>query len=89
MLIALGQVSDWVTKQNYEQVAIHTFLQDPDYYLIAHALSKKYTLVTHEIPSNSQKIVKIPDVCMGIGVNFLNTFGMLKREKARFVLERR
>ena len=82
---ALGAVSDWVTNQ-YEPVATHTFLQDADYYLIAHALVCGHQVVTHEKPSNSRKNIKIPNVCIGLGVKCATPFEMLSRERARFVL---
>ena len=43
-------------------------------------------MVTHEVPSGSTKRVKIPDACLAMGVNCLQPFEMLRREKARFVL---
>lgn len=50
---ALAQVSTWATGQQYEPAAVNTFLQVADYYLVAHALAHKHTVVTHEIPSTS------------------------------------
>ena len=87
---ALERVSDWVTKQkspSYETAAIRTFLQGADYYLIAHALLGGYEVVTHEVPSDSRKRIKIPNVCSGLGVKCVMPFEMLRREQARFVLE--
>ena len=59
ILPVLGTVSDWVMSQSYEPVAINTFLQLADYYLVAHALAYKHTVVTHEIVSTSTKKIKI------------------------------
>lgn len=85
---ALGTVATWVTTQQYELAAISTFLQVADYYLVAHALANQQIVVTHEVPSPSVRRVKIPDVCIGLGIQHMTTFEMLRREKARFVLPR-
>ena len=81
-----GQVSTWVTSQQYEPAAINTFLQVADFYLIAHALAGSHVVVTHEIPSNSKRRVKIPDVCIGLQIRFMTPYDMLRIEQARFVL---
>ncbi|MFM8444361.1 MAG: DUF4411 family protein [Methylococcus sp.] len=81
-----GKVSTWVIGQGYEPAAINTFLQVADYYLIAHALAEKHVVVTHEVPANSIKRVKIPNVCAGLGLRFMTPYEMLRREQARFVL---
>lgn len=86
MLPALGQVSTWVTGQAFEQAAVNTFLQVADYYLVAHALAHRCTVVTHEIAANSAKKIKIPNVCIGLGIKCMTPFEMLRRERARFVL---
>ena len=86
LLSVLGQVSDWVTNQNYEPAAINTFLQDADYYLVAHALAHGYTVVTHEVAAASKKIIKIPNVCIGLKIKCMNPFEMLRHERARFIL---
>ena len=37
--------------------------------------------------SNSIKKIKIPDVCKGLGIDCMTPFEMLRREKARFILD--
>lgn len=86
ILPALGAVSTWSTGQDYEPAAINSFLQVADYYLVAHALAQGHTVVTHEKPANSPKKIKIPNVCIGLGIKFMTPFEMLRRERARFVL---
>jgi hypothetical protein len=87
LLTAFPVVSAWVTSQKtYRQSAINTFLQDADYYLIAHAKAHQFTLVTHEVPANAEKKVKIPNVCIGVGVKCMSPYEMLRTERARFVL---
>ncbi|MDP1750747.1 MAG: DUF4411 family protein [Reyranella sp.] len=86
VLPALATVSTWATGQKYEPVAVGTFLQVADYYLVAHALAHGDTVVTHEVPSASLKKIKIPDACIGLGVKCVTPYAMLSRERARFVL---
>lgn len=88
MLPAFARVSAWASSPEriYEPAAVNTFLQVADYYLIAHALAHDSIVVSHEKPDNSKKRVKIPDVCIGLGITCLNPYEMLRRERARFVL---
>jgi hypothetical protein len=83
----LGRVAAWVNAhQTYSPAAKNTFLQIADYYLVAQALAGRHVVVTHEKPENSVHRVKIPSVCLGVGVNYVTPFEMLRRERARFVL---
>lgn len=81
-----SKVSEWVKSQNYEPVAINTFLQVAHYYLVAHALAGKCVVVTHEVPSDSTRRIKLPNVYAGLGLRCMNPYEMLRRENARFVL---
>lgn len=86
ILPALGTVSSWATSQGYEPAAVNTFLQVADFYLVAHALAHKHTVVTHEIASTSTKKIKIPNACIGLSVKCMTPFEMLRHERARFIL---
>jgi hypothetical protein len=83
---ALASVSAWASGQRFEPSAVSTFLQVADYYLVAHALAGRHTVVTHEVPSASTRRIKIPDACIGLGIKCMTPFEMLRRERARFVL---
>jgi len=83
---ALSRVSTWATGQRYEPAAVSTFLQVADYYLVAHTLAHKFTVVTHEIASSSTKRIKIPDACIALSIKHMTPFEMLRHERARFVL---
>lgn len=89
MLTSLTAVSQWVQSQSYRSAAVQAFFQDADYYLVAHALAHNHVVVTHEVPSDGVKQVKIPNVCIGVNVRFMNPFAMLRVEKAKFVLGER
>jgi len=73
---------------HYRPAAVNAFFQDADYYLVAHALAHKCTVVTHEVASDGAKRVKIPNVCIGVKVKCMTPYEMLRRERARFVLGR-
>jgi len=84
---ALTHVSTWATTKGYEPAAVATFLQVADYWLVAHALAHKMAIVTHEVPAETARKIKIPNACLGLGVDFLTPYEMLRRERARFVLQ--
>ncbi|NOZ68906.1 MAG: DUF4411 family protein [Deferribacteres bacterium] len=89
MLASLATVSQWVQGQNYRSAAVSAFLQDADYYLVAYALAYQHVVVTHEVASDGVRQVKIPNVCIGVQVKCMTPFEMLRKERARFVLDRR
>jgi len=87
LLPSLAAVSNWAsTGGRYEAGAISNFLQVADYYLVAAAHAGEHTVVTHEVPSASQRRIKIPDACIGLGIHCMTPYEMLRRERARFVL---
>lgn len=83
---SLATVSAWATGHGYEPVAVSTFLQVADYWLVAFAAAHGHIVVTHEIPSTSTRKIKIPNACLGVGVRFMSPYQMLRHERARFVL---
>jgi hypothetical protein len=83
---ALARVSEWANGQTYERAAIATFLQVADYWLVAHALAHRCTVVTHEVPADTIRKIKIPNACIGLTIPCINPYEMLRRERARFVL---
>ena len=87
VLKELTTVSEWVKDQRYHQQAVSLFLDNADYYLMAHAIAYKYTVVTHEVAENKPSKVKIPEVCIGLKVKSMNLWQVLRNERARFVLD--
>ncbi len=83
---ALREVSDWASGQGYQPVAVATFLQVADYWLIAHALAHNCTVVTHEVPADTTRHIKIPNACIGLNLRCMSPYAMLRWEGARFVL---
>ena len=68
VVAALGTVSDWASSGNYRPAAVSTFLQVADYWLVAHALAQDRIVVTHEVPADTDRKIKIPNACIGIGL---------------------
>lgn len=88
VLTSFARVSQWANAHpRYNQAAIAEFLSVADSYLVAHAHAKGYILVTQEVsaPLSTRKI-KIPDACLAVGVQAMNTFEMLRAEAPSFVL---
>lgn len=83
---SLTRVSDWATGSGYDPGAITTFLQVADYWLVAHALAHDLAIVTHEVPADTVRKIKIPNACMALGLSCMTPYEMLRRERARFVL---
>lgn len=82
----LSEVSEWSHAQSYQPAAIASFLQGADYWLVAQAKAHRCTVVTHEAYSDTVKKIKIPNVCLGMGVSFMTPWQMLRAERASFVL---
>lgn len=85
-LASLAQLSTWANSGDYDPIAVNEFLQGADYYLVGHAHAHGFDVVTHEIPSDGRKRVKIPNACVALDVPYLAPFQMLRRLQARFVL---
>lgn len=85
---AAGQVSLWATQQGYSPQAVDQFFRAADFWLVRHALASNATVVTHETSApESRRRIKIPDVCIGVGVAWMSPFQLLQGEGARFKLD--
>ena len=81
---AFRRVSDYVT-ETYAQNQARGFLDAADSWLIAHAIAGGGKVVTLEVKAPSEsKRVKIPNVCEFFGVEYLNTYQMLRELGASF-----
>lgn len=93
--------SDEATQSAFAEVAAHIagqaaimkvgaldeFLGGADPWLIAKARVTGHTVVTHErLNANNRRKFLIPNVCAHYGIECINTFDMLDRMDARFVL---
>jgi Domain of unknown function (DUF4411) len=86
IVASLATISAWAGGGDYEPSAVNVFLQGADYYLVAHAHADDFAVVTHEIPANTSKRIKIPNACLAQDVRVVSPYEMLRAEQARFVL---
>ena len=89
VVTALKQVATWTMGRNYDERHRAAFLAKADALLVACALAHNHVVVTQEVkvPDESRK-VKVPNVCDGLGVTWIHSFELLRKEKARFILEK-
>jgi hypothetical protein len=85
-LASLATVSNWAAGGGFDPGAVNQFLQVADYYLVAQAHARSFVVVTHEVAANSVKKIKIPNVCVGLGIKVMSPYEMLRTERARFVI---
>ena len=86
LLPALRTVRDWASSQAYEPAAVATFLQVADYWLVAHVVAYNSSIVSHEVPADTTRKIRIPNACISLGLRCSTPYGMLHREGTRFVL---
>lgn len=86
VIAAFGEVMLWVQQQpNYFDQAKAAFATKADGWLVAYAKVHGVCICTNEQPApDSRKEVKLPDVCVQFGVQYKDTFAMLKDLKIRY-----
>jgi len=83
---AFGGIMAWVQAQSqFTDAAKADFAGGADGWLVAYGKAKGYVVVTHEVlnPVVRRK-VPIPNVCQAFGVQFIDTFEMLRVLGIRF-----
>lgn len=83
---AYGEIIQWANQhpQYYDQ-AKNEFAQSADGWLVAHAVTRGATVVTNEVSApESERDIKLPDVCRQFDVLCVDTFSMLRGLKIRF-----
>lgn len=69
----------WVSSRNFLPAAIAKFATDADGWLVATSKQAGFCLVTHETRQDGARArVPMPNVCDEFGVNYCNTFEMLR-----------
>jgi len=82
---AYRKIIGWVQgNANYLDEAKADFAAAADGWLIAYALHNDMVVVTYEQPQNTRTKVKIPNVCEEFGVDYKDTFYMLKTLGVQF-----
>lgn len=87
--VAFGEVASHVASLTGQMKpgALDEFLDCADPWLIAKARSTGRTVVTHErFNREARRKFLIPNVCQHFGVEYIDTFALLNRLDARFVL---
>jgi len=80
-------VGSWAAGCGCDLAAMKQFMTTADHWIVAHALACQCSVVTQEMPADTPSKIKIPNACRGVGVNCILPYEMLRRERARFVLE--
>ena len=83
----LKTIGKWADERGFESTVIEEFMRGADCYLVAQALACGFEVVTHETYSSGKRRIKIPNACEAVGVRYLTSFEMLRREGARFILD--
>jgi hypothetical protein len=87
--LAFAEVAAYIAGQAVAMKAgaLEEFLSGADPWLIAKARVTGQTIVTQErLNSANQRKFLIPNVCLHYGIECINTFDMLDRLDARFIL---
>jgi hypothetical protein len=76
----------WVQDQSqYTAAAKAEFANEPDGWLVAYAMAKGRTVVTHEVlASDARRNVPIPNLCEPFQIRYIDTFVMLRELEVRF-----
>lgn len=84
------KLSAWIQGQSqFTQTAKSEFATVADGWIIAYAKANGLVVVTHEeFAPEAKKKVPMPNVCVQFGVEYVNTFTMLKDLECRFVLRK-
>lgn len=81
----VDSLAAWAKKQGFHPHTIEEFMSGADPFLVGAAAEGGFTVVTLETPAGRRKRkVKIPDACDHLGVDWEDTFGMLRSLGARF-----
>ena len=76
----------WAEREGYRTHVIEEFMSGADPFLAGVAVEGGLRVVTLETPARGRKRkVKLPDACDHLGVEWEDTFGMLRNLGARFV----
>ena len=81
---SLALLSSWAASK-YKLMAQEKFYKGADFLLVGFAHAYGHTVVTQEKHCNGEQI-KIPNACTALNVECINTWDLLAKESARFVL---
>lgn len=81
-----GRIMTWLQAQSaYSPAAKTDFAAKADGWLIAHAKAQGLTIATDEVLNPAiRRRVPVPNICVAFGVDYVNTFDMLRALRASF-----
>jgi hypothetical protein len=80
----------WAAAAGFTDDAKAEFASNADGWLVAYAATYDLILVTHETHEPARRNrVKIPNACEQFGVEWMDTFEMLRQLEVKFAWERR
>jgi predicted nucleic acid-binding protein len=84
--VMYGSIANHVVEEaEYHASAAQKFLDGADPWIVAAAAVSGATIVTHEMPQRGVKRrVPIPNICEHFGLNFVNTFDVLRERGVKF-----
>jgi predicted nucleic acid-binding protein len=82
------QIANYIVKHEvFSPENKYTFLEKADPWLIATAMTRGFTIVTHEAKAGAgTKKVKIPNICEVFGVDYISLFDVMKVKKVKLRL---
>ena len=83
------EIEAWLVENNFTSQAIEKFKDGADIGLIAFAKIHNHKVVTLEKGPGSIHKIKIPEVCKGLNVQYVDTFEMIRTESPEFVLNKK
>ena len=84
---AMATVNGWAAASvDYTLAAKQEFAAAADSALLAYALARGHTVVTHELPANTRKRIPIPNAAVALEVAYASPWRMLRDERPLFVL---
>jgi hypothetical protein len=80
-----AEIVEWVEASDFTDAAKADFASGADGWLVAHASVHGLVVVTHESHQAERKNkVKVPNACEEFGVEWEDTFGMLRHLEVKF-----
>ena len=84
--MAYSKIINWASSENrYSAAATAEFASVCDSWICAYCLANHYVLATNEKKINMKSKVSIPDLCLEFGIEYVDTFEMMRRLKIQLL----
>lgn len=81
-----SRIADWA-KRTYDDALAEEFAEAADQSLVMQGFLEDFVVVTHESRKRKRNKIKIPVACDAFGVECINTYELLLREKVKLGLK--